>query len=181
MRSAAYLLVAVLLLLVQANLYRLLGPLGAFVDARWLHGITPDFVIPLVVFLGVHEHSMAKGAMLAFGIGYAKDLLSGAPIGLLTFVSVAVWWLSRVVGVRLTAQTWLTRVSLGFGFALAQGALLLVLIAVFGNDNRRPVELASLVLPHAISTGLCSPVMFRIAQRLRQGPASVRPASEAAA
>nr|PZN17609.1 MAG: hypothetical protein DIU78_24215 [Pseudomonadota bacterium] len=180
MRSAAYLLVAVLLLLVQSNLYRVLAPLGSLVGEGLLHGVTPDLVLPLVVFLGVHEHSMTKGALLAFGIGYAKDLFSGAPIGLLTFVSVAVWWLSRIVGVRLTAQTWLTRASLGFAFTLAQGALLLVLIAVFGNDNRRPVELASVVLPHAIATGLCSPLLFRVAQRLRQGPAPVRAATEAA-
>lgn len=181
MRSAAYVLVAIALLLLQANLYRVLGPLGNLIGPAFLHGATPDLVIPLIVFLGVHEPSMSKGALLAFGIGYAKDILSGAPIGLLTFVSVAIWWMARIVGVRLTAQTWLTRASLGFAFALAQGALLLVLIAVFGNDNRRPVELASVVLPHAAATALCSPVLFRLAQRLRQGPTPVRPAAEGTA
>lgn len=180
MRGAAYIAVAVLLLLVQANLYRVLGPLAAVVGSRWIHGLTPDLVLPLVVFVGVHEPTMAKGALLAFGIGYAEDILAGAPVGLFTFVSVAVWWLSRIAGVRLTAQTWLTRVSLGFVFCVVEGALLLVLLAVFGNDNRRPVELASVMLPHAVSTGLCSPVLFRLAQRLRQGPAPVRaPAEEA--
>lgn len=180
MRSAAYLLVAVGLLLVQGNLHRILAPLGGLVGQEWLHGVTPDLVLPLVIFLGVHEQSMSRGALLAFGIGYAEDLLSGAPIGLLTFVSVAIWWLSRVVGVRLTAQTWLTRASLGFGFALAQGALLLVLIAVFGSDNRRPLELASVILPHSIATGLCSPPLLRLAQRLRQGPTPVRAVPEGA-
>jgi rod shape-determining protein MreD len=107
--------------------------------------------------------------------------LSGAPIGLLTFVSVAVWWISRIIGVRLTAQTWLTRASLGFAFTLAQGGLLLVLIAVFGSDNRRPVELTSVLLPHAVATALCSPALFKLAQRLRQGPAPVRPAAEGTA
>lgn len=179
MRSAAYLAIAFLLLLLQANLYRVLGPLGELVGARWIHGVTPGLVLPLIVFLGVHEPSMSKGALLAFGIGYGQDLLAGAPVGLFTFVSVAVWWLSRVAGVRLTAQTWLTRASLGFVFALVEGAFLLVLLAVFGNDNRRPVELASIVLPHAISTGLCSPALFRLAQRLRQGPTPVRAAAEA--
>src|ERR1043165_1882657 len=102
MRSAAYLGLALLLILVQANLYRLIGPIGALVGARWVHGITPSLVLPLVVFLGVHELSMARGALLAFGIGYLEDTLSGAPIGLFTFVSVAIWWLARVAGVRLT-------------------------------------------------------------------------------
>ncbi|HET9957951.1 MAG TPA: hypothetical protein VFQ61_25810 [Polyangiaceae bacterium] len=180
MRGAAYIGVAVILLLIQANLFRLFGPLGAWIGARWVHGLSPDLVLPLILFVGVHEPSMSKGALLAFGIGYAKDLLAGAPVGLFTFVSVAVWWVSRVAGVRLTAQTWLTRVSLGAVFSVVEGALLLVLLAVFGSDNRRPVELASVVLPHAIFTGLCSPMLFRLAQRLRQGPTPVRAAAEAA-
>lgn len=180
MRGAAYVAVAVLLLLLQANLYRLFGPLGALFGWRWLHGVTPDLVLPLVIFVGVHELSMSKGALLAFAIGYAEDILAGAPVGLLTFVSVAVWWLSRIAGVRLTAQTWLTRVTLGFVFSVIEGALLLVLLAVFGSDNKRPVELSSLVLPHALSTGLCAPVIFRLAQRLRQGPAPVRAPAEGA-
>jgi len=171
--------VAVLLLLVQTNLFRLLGPVGALLGSRWLHGASPSLVLPLVVYLGVHETSMAKGALLTFGIGYAQDLLAGAPVGLFTFVLVAVWWLSRIAGVRLTAQTWLTRVSLGFVFSAVEGALLLVLLAVFGSDNRRPLELSSVVLPHAVITGLCSPLLFRLAQRLRHGPNQARTAAEA--
>lgn len=181
MRGAAYVLVAILLLLVQANLYRILGPLSGVISSRWLHGLSPDLALPLVVFVGVHEPSMAKGALLAFAIGYAQDILAGAPVGLFTFVSVVVWWLSRIAGVRLTAQTWLTRVSLGFVFSVIEGALLLVLLAVFGSDNRRPVELSSIVLPHALATGLCSPILFRLAQRLRQGPAPVRAPAEGSA
>lgn len=179
MRSAVYVLTAIALLLVQANLYRVLGPIGEMVGQRTLHGATPDLVLPLIVFLGVHEPSMSRGALLSFGIGYARDVLSGAPIGLLTFVTVAIWWMSRIVGVRLTAQTWLTRASLGLAFGLAQGALLLVLIAVFGSDNRRPIDLASIILPQALATALCSPALFRLAQRLRQGPLPVRSAGEA--
>lgn len=179
MRSALYVLTAIALLLTQANSYRVLGPLGELLGPAWIHGLTPDLVLPLIVFLGVHEPSMSRGALLAFGIGYARDVLSGAPIGLLTFVSVAIWWMSRIVGVRLTAQTWLTRASLGLAFTLAQGALLLVLIAVFGSDNRRPVDLASIVVPQAIATAFCSPVLFRLAQRLRQGPTPIRSAGEA--
>lgn len=181
MRSAAYVAVAVLLLILQANFYRVLGPIGSVLGWRWVHGVTPNLVLPLIVFVGVHEPSSAKGAVLSFAIGYAEDILAGAPVGLLTFVSVSVWWLSRIAGVRLTTQTWLTRVTLGFVFAVIEGALLLVLLAVFGQDNRRPLELASLVLPHGVSTGLCAPLVFRLAQRLRQGPAQVRaPAAEGA-
>jgi len=123
----------------------------------------------MVVFLGVYEHSMAKGASLAFAMGYMLDVLAAAPIGLFAFVHVAIWWLSRVAGVRLTAQTWFTRVSLGFVFALVQSAIVLIVLAVFGTDNRRPVGMATVVLGNAVSTALLSPGLFMLAQRLRQG------------
>jgi rod shape-determining protein MreD len=169
MRTSAFLAVAMLLVLLESNLFRVLEPLGAIVGTRLVHGFTPSLVLPLIIFLGVHEPSMPKGAMLSFALGYAQDILSGAPVGLFTFVSVAIWWLSRVAGVRLTAQTALPRMSLALLFALVQSAIVLILLAVFGNDSQRPVEIGTIVVPHALSTALCSPIMFRIAQRLRPG------------
>ncbi len=159
MRNAAFLAVGLVLILAQGNLYRVLGRLG-------IHGITPSLVLPLVIFLGVHEASMARGALLAFAFGYLTDLFAGAPVGLFTFVSVAIWGLSRMAGVRLTAQTVITQVALGGGFALVESAIVLTLLAIFGNDAHRPVEIASVVLPHAAATALFSPFGFRIAQRV---------------
>lgn len=175
MRSAAYLGVALLLLFVQSNLFRVLGPLGQLVGGNVVHGMTPSLLVPMVVFLGVYEPSMAKGAALSCAMGYATDILGTAPTGLYGFVYVAIWWLSRVAGVRLTAQTWFTRASLGFVFTLVQGALVLILIAVFGTDNRRPVSMASVVLPNSLVTALLSPPLFQLAQRLRQGGLSRAP------
>jgi rod shape-determining protein MreD len=174
-RSAAYLGVAVLLLLIQSNLFRLLGPLTSLLGDRLTHGATPSLLLPMVIFLGVYEPSMAKGAALSCAMGYAQDILATAPIGLFAFVHVAIWWLSRVAGVRLTAQTWFTRASLGFAFALVQSAIVLILLAVFGTDNRRPVSMASVVLANAITTSLLSPALFQLAQRLRQDGVSRAP------
>jgi rod shape-determining protein MreD len=175
-RSAAYLGVAVLLLLIQSNLFRLLGPLSHVLGDRITHGATPSLLLPMVVYLGVYEPSMAKGAGLACAMGYAEDILASAPIGLFAFVHVAIWWLSRVAGVRLTAQTWLTRASLGLVFALVQSAMILTVVAVFGTDNRRPVSMASIVLANAVTTALVSPLLFQLAQRLRQGGVPRAPA-----
>jgi rod shape-determining protein MreD len=179
MKNLGFFAVAALLILVQSNLFRLIGPLGALLGTHYVHGITPSLALPLVIFLGVHEPSMPRGAALSFAIGYAQDLLGAAPIGLFTFVYVLIWWLSRVAGVRLTAQTVLTRMSLAFIFALVQSAVILVLLAVFGNDNRRPLEVATIVLPHAAATAFCAPLLFRLAQRLRQGGAPTRAQPEA--
>jgi len=161
MRNAVFLVVGILLILVQSNLHLVLGGL-------YVVGTTPNLVMPLVVFLGVHEHSMARGATLTFVLGYLLDLLSGAPVGFFAFVHVSCWWMARVAGVRLTAQTWLTRASLGFVFSIAEAAIGLILLAVFGNDTRRPVEIAAIVIPHAIATALAAPLIFALAQRMHQ-------------
>jgi len=150
------------MLLVQGNLFRFLGPLE-------LHGITPNLVLPLIIFLGVHEGAMARGALLAFALGYATDLFASAPIGLFTFSSVAIWWLSRVTAVRLSAQTIPTQVFLAVLFSLIESSIVLTLLAIFGVDAQRPVEIATIVVPRALATGLASPPVFRIAHRLYQG------------
>ena len=84
MRSTAFLAVGFLLIVAQGNLYPIIGYLG-------LHGVTPSFVLPLVIFLGVHEASMARGSALAFALGYGTDLLASAPIGLFSLTAVATW------------------------------------------------------------------------------------------
>jgi len=184
MRNAGFLGLGILLILIQGNLHRLLGPLAHLMGWLWhrgdVAGLTPSLLLPLIIFLGVHEHSMARGALLAFGFGYLTDLCSGAPIMLFTFISVLIWWLSRVLGVRLTAQTFLTRMSLAFVFALVEGGLVLMLLAIFGADNRRPLEILVAVVPHAVSTALFSPIVFRLARRLHQGTLSVQAAGEGA-
>ncbi|MFC1641173.1 rod shape-determining protein MreD [Myxococcota bacterium] len=174
MRNVALLAVGLLLVLAQTFLPTLvLGPLGL------VHGWNPSLLLPLVVFLGVHEPSMVRGALLAFLTGHALDLLAAEPIWIFTFVYVSIWWLARLAGVRLTAQTVLPRMLLAFVFALVEGGLVLILLAVFGSDTRRPVEIAQVVLPRAVSTALMAPWVFRLAQRLHPGTVAVRGGSEA--
>lgn len=162
MRNAAVIAIGVALLLVQGNLFRFIGPLQ-------VHGIAPNLVLPLIIYLGVHEASMARGALLTFFLGYATDLFASAPIGLFTFTSMSVWWLARVTAVRLSAQTLLTQMFLALVFAFFESAIILMLLAIFGTDPQRPVEISSIAVGHAVATSLCSPPVFRIAQRLQQG------------
>lgn len=159
MRNALFAGLALVLVLAQANAFRIVGPAG-------LHGFTPALTLPLIIFLGVHEHSMTRGAVLAFVIGHLLDLFASAPVGMFAFVSVALWWLARVAGVRLAAQTAPTQMVLAFGFSLIQSVVVLVLLVVFGGDPQRPVELARLVFPHAAATALLSPLVFALAERV---------------
>jgi rod shape-determining protein MreD len=166
MRNTAFLAIGIALLIVQSNLFRLIGRLH-------IPGVTPSLLLPLIVFMGVHEYSMARGAALAFTLGYLLDVFAAAPNGLFTFITVATFVVSRAAGVRLAAQTLLTKIALAFVFALVQGVLIVILTAIFGADPARPRALALLVAPHAVATALLAPFIFRLAERVHQATITV--------
>jgi rod shape-determining protein MreD len=126
----------------------------------------PALVLPIILFMGVHEYSLARGAAVAFVLGYATDLLGIAPVGLYTFTYVATFVLARAAGVRLAAQTTWMQVLLVGAFSLLQSTMLLVLLAIFGRDVWVPRSLYPLALPHAIATAAVAPLIFRMAEAL---------------
>jgi rod shape-determining protein MreD len=126
----------------------------------------PALVLPLILFMGVHEYSLARGAAIAFVIGYATDVFGIAPVGLYTFTYVATFLLARAAGVRLAAQTLWTQAFLVGVFTMLQSTMVLVLLAIFGRDPWVPKCLYPLALPHAIATAAVTPLIFRLAQTL---------------
>lgn len=140
----------------------------------------PALVLPLILFMGVHEYSLARGAAVAFVLGYATDVLGIAPVGLYTFTYVATFVLARAAGVRLAAQTLWMQVLLAGVFAILQSVMVLVLLAIFGRDAWVPRSLYPLLMPHAIATAAVAPLVFGIAQSLHAATAS-GPRAEAAA
>lgn len=127
---------------------------------------TPDLLLPLIVFMGVHEYSLARGAALSFLLGYLLDIFAGAPIGLFTFISVATFVVARAAGLRLAAQTLLTKMALAFAFALVQGVLVVIFTAIFGSDAARTRSLAVLVPTNAGVTAIVAPLIFKVAHRI---------------
>ncbi len=159
MRNTAFFGSGLLLLLVQANLFRVLS---------YVHvpGLVPSLVLPLILFMGVHEYSLARGACVAFVLGYATDLIGIAPVGLYTFTYVAIFLLARAAGVRLAAQTMMMQVVLALAFTLVHSVMILVLLAIFGRDAYVPRALYPMAIPHVLATGAVAPIIFRLAQRL---------------
>jgi rod shape-determining protein MreD len=131
----------------------------------------PALVVPLILFMGVHEYSLARGAAVAFVLGYATDVLGIAPVGLYTFTYVATFVLARAAGVRLATQTpWIQVLMVG-AFALVESTMILVLLAIFGRDAWVPRSLYRLALPHAIGTAAVAPLAFRISQAIHAATA----------
>jgi rod shape-determining protein MreD len=131
----------------------------------------PSLALPIVLFMGVHEHSLVRGAAVAFVLGYATDVLGIAPVGLYTFTCVATFVLARAAGVRLAAQTAWMQVLLVGAFSILKSTMVLILLAIFGRDAWVPKSLLPLALPHVIATAATAPILFRVAQALHSAPA----------
>jgi len=172
-RNTAFFIAGVVLLIMQSNIFRLIGMVFRFI--AWVFrvhhdieipGLVPSLVLPLILFMGVHEYSLARGAAVAFALGYLTDLLGITPIGLYTSTYVAIFVLARAVGIRLAAQTMLMQIGLALSFTLVHSIIILVLLAIFGRDTWVPRTLWPMAIPHVIATGLIAPLVFRLAARI---------------
>jgi rod shape-determining protein MreD len=172
-RHTAFFGFGFVLLLMQQNFFRFVALVGSICSA--LHvprslidtpGLVPSFAVPLILFMGVHEFSLLRGAALAFLLGYLTDLIGIAPVGLYTFTYVGLFLLARAAGLRFAAQTRWMQLLLGCGSALIQSTVVLVLIAIFNGDAWVPRAMYKMVLPHTLATGLITPIIFKIAERV---------------
>jgi rod shape-determining protein MreD len=182
MRNTAFFVAGVLLLLVQSNLFRLLRltlrVVGWVVRANHdltAPGLVPSLVLPLILFMGVHEYSLVRGACVAFALGYLTDLIGVAPIGLYASTYVALFILARAAGVRLAAQTMPMQLGLALAFTLVHSVMILVLLAIFGRDAWVPRALYPMAVPHVLATGAVAPLIFRLAQRIHLATMSGSP------
>ncbi|MEO0326058.1 MAG: rod shape-determining protein MreD [Myxococcota bacterium] len=132
---------------------------------------TPNLLLPLVVFVGVvQDLPIARGAVMAFFLGYLMDLFGGSSMSVQTFLFVALFLLARGAGLRLFLRNPGFQFMLTFVLALLLAAATLALRAIFGQ----PPAFASgnalgaargLLLP-AVTTALAAPLVFPLTQRL---------------
>jgi len=135
MRNLLLLSLGVFLILLQSNLYRLL-------QFSNINGLTPSLILHSFCSLECTNTQWQECDPHVRLLAIYSSLFAGAPIGLFTFIYVSIWWLARITGVRLTTQTWLSRVSLGFIFTIVEAAWSSFCLAVFGSDTRRPLEIS---------------------------------------
>ncbi len=155
LQSLGFLLLSVLLLLVVSMA-------GLFLP---LHPYVPDPVLTLAVVLGVRsEVPMVRGAATAFALGYVLDVFSGNPMGLHTFVTVAVFLLARGAGIRLAMRGALRQGLLVFVVALAAVGVAFALRVIFEPPPPFPVSapkpLLGQLLAPALATGITAPLVF---------------------
>lgn len=146
----------------------LAGAQGALL--RHLGGGAVPLALPLVlaVWLGV-EAPLLEGLAAAVAVGYAVDVFSGRPQGLLTSLVVALYLTSRLLRSTLAVHG-----AAGFGAIAACGTFLVgatafLLVRVTAAPMAAPAA-ATLwrVLAEALATGVAAAVLRRPLARLER-------------
>ena len=174
MRYTAFLVLGLTLILLQGMLSLVFGPTFAeliswkpdsFLATILSLDFRPSLLVPLLVYLGVTETNLALGACVAFLLGYVLDVVSGAPIGLHAFTSVATVALAHLGGLRLFARGYgRAAIALAAFFSVFSSVVALVLLAIFGRPYV-PRALLRLVAPQALATGVVAPLVYWLAAK----------------
>ena len=120
----------------------------------------PSLSFPVVLYIALHNYQSAHGAVLAFAIGYMTDVFAGSPMGLHTFITVAVFLVSRVAALRLFFQGWFFEIILVFLLALLSSTLLLLIRALFDKEFGGLLIHFKTVVSRSGATALMAPLIF---------------------
>lgn len=162
-----------------------------------MHGFAPNLMLPIAIYLGVSaEVHIVRGAAISFVLGYLLDSFCGNPMGLQTFVLTASFMVARGAGLRLFPQGPVFQFLLTFLMAVAFGATVLALRAIFeqpsvpvmgdgggsllGVAAAAALENGATLLRSAAATALVSPLVFagtRRAESLGSGKREERTVS----
>lgn len=123
--------------------------------------VVPNAALAIVLYMGQRGYDGAKGSMIAFALGYLMDALAGSPLGLYTFVAVAVFLLSRIAALRLFLKGWFFEILLTLLWSIVAGVLLLLVRGLFDQDFRSLLTHLKIVVCRAAATAVVAPLVFR--------------------
>jgi rod shape-determining protein MreD len=157
-RTATIVLVAYLLCVVAASVWRLLP---------WIDDAIPDIGALSAAYLGLTARRQVSPAIGgAIVLGYLIDLISGAPPGLIAFVLALTTLVARAVQQRILVRG--AVISIAFSAFVAMVACVVaVLVRV---AYRMPSAALSIELRHiavvTFSTAVLGPLVWRIFRRI---------------
>jgi rod shape-determining protein MreD len=121
--------------------------------------VSPDVLLVIVVFLGLHRHTVGA-ALAAFLLGYVQDAVSGGPVGLNAFGMVAVYVLVYLTCRRLWVDNVLSKVVLVFLASWVKAVAVLAVSAVFGASGGAWASTLGGVLANAAAAAVLAPPVF---------------------
>jgi rod shape-determining protein MreD len=136
-----------------------------------LGALMPNLVLPMVLYVGMApDVPLARGALLAFGLGVLVDSATGSALGLMTFVHVATLVAVRAGSLRLLMRGRVSQVLIT-ALVAGLGALLIVALrSIFRPDEGfRAVSTGHLlvaVIAPSLATGAVAPFVFQLVRRI---------------
>jgi rod shape-determining protein MreD len=156
MRSAATLIVAYLLLILQSTVLEL-AP---------VHMAVPSFGLLVVLHVGLSSSkwTISSAALVAFATGYLFDLVSGAPQGVHAFVFTLMTVFARVLSTRVAVNGIVLGAAVSFVASLLSSFLVVMVRAQvapeggWGGLRQAPLE--------ALLTAVVGPLVLSLFRRL---------------
>lgn len=129
--------------------------------------LTPDLVLPLIIYIGLLGFNAARGAAIAFIIGYFVDALQpGAPICLNMFVLVCIFLISRMLAARLLLAGTIFHVLATLVGSILASLIIVALRAIFERHIGGLVPLVLGVVTRATTTAIVAPFVFAVARQV---------------
>jgi rod shape-determining protein MreD len=129
--------------------------------------VTPDLLLIMCVYLGLHQHSVG-GAVGAFLLGYVQDMFSGSLAGLNAFAMGIVFAVVYITSRRLWVDNAISKVVVVFLAAVVKTATIVVLVLTFMSRDRLAGLMLSGALLQALVTAAISPFVFAVLTRTLQ-------------
>ncbi len=129
--------------------------------------LVPDLVLALILYMGLMSYNSARGAAIAFVIGYFVDALQpGCPICLNMLVLVSVFLLSRLLTSRLLLAGLAFHVLLVLIGSLFSSLIIIGVRAIFERQVGDLEPLALVVATRAAATAVTAPFVFFLVRRV---------------
>ena len=152
MRTAlSFAVIAVAALLVQTTLLPFIA----------IGRATPDLLLIICVYLGLHQHSVA-GAVSAFVLGYLQDAFSGSVVGLNAFAMCLVFTTVYLTSRRLWVDNAISKVVVVFLASLLKTLAVITLVAVFMSVEGLWHAILGYWFVEAMLAALLSPAVFAL-------------------
>ncbi len=132
-------------------------------DLFFMGKVGLELSLVLVVYAGFYLN-IIKGGAMSFILGFYLDCVTGSIPGLFTFIYVAIFFLSRVVSLRVYMEGLTFIMVFTFTCAFSEGIATILIYEFFlGVDMFH--NILRVFLPQALVIGVLSPALFAIFSR----------------
>jgi rod shape-determining protein MreD len=125
---------------------------------------TPDLLLIMCVYLGLHQHTMG-GAVGAFFLGYLQDTFSGSVLGLNAFGMCLVFTIVYLTSRRLWVDNAISKVVVVFLASVLKTLAILALVALFMSVEGLSNSVLRYLFIEAMLAAILSPAIFAILAR----------------